>query len=126
MVCFLSQTLSTLQIYTLKLSWYFAIGLMVRTVFLTVKLAVINLLSIQGKHTIFGRVESGMQIVKRMGNVATNANNRCGLPSCLSYDIRQMLTKQSTPSSSFFPFIRPLEPVKINKAVAFEDDPMAT
>ena len=29
-----------------------------------------------GKHTIFGRICSGMEIVKRLGNVQTDANDR--------------------------------------------------
>eukprot|EP00873_Tetraselmis_striata_P008676 jgi/Tetstr1/428940/TSEL_018916.t1 len=31
---------------------------------------------LDGKHTIFGRVTNGMSIVKRMGNVATDASDR--------------------------------------------------
>mmetsp|Transcript_23954 Transcript_23954/g.57099 ORF Transcript_23954/g.57099 Transcript_23954/m.57099 type:complete len:158 (-) Transcript_23954:56-529(-) len=31
---------------------------------------------LDGKHTIFGRVADGMSILKRMGNVATDANDR--------------------------------------------------
>mmetsp|Transcript_10539 Transcript_10539/g.30006 ORF Transcript_10539/g.30006 Transcript_10539/m.30006 type:complete len:161 (+) Transcript_10539:98-580(+) len=31
---------------------------------------------LDGKHTIFGRVAEGMSTVKRMGNVATDANDR--------------------------------------------------
>ena len=31
---------------------------------------------LDGKHTIFGRICSGMEIVKRLGNVQTDANDR--------------------------------------------------
>ncbi|KAF5826519.1 cyclophilin-like domain-containing protein [Dunaliella salina] len=31
---------------------------------------------LDGKHTIFGRVCSGMQVIKRMGNVQTDATDR--------------------------------------------------
>ena len=29
-----------------------------------------------GKHTIFGRIASGMQVVKRLGQVVTDSNDR--------------------------------------------------
>lgn len=31
---------------------------------------------LDGKHTIFGRVSSGMEVVKRLGNVHTDATDR--------------------------------------------------
>ena len=31
---------------------------------------------LDGKHTVFGRISSGMQVVKRMGVVRTDANDR--------------------------------------------------
>lgn len=31
---------------------------------------------LDGKHTIFGRVRSGMTVIKRMGQVATDADDR--------------------------------------------------
>uniref|UniRef100_A0A7S2UYX2 Peptidyl-prolyl cis-trans isomerase n=1 Tax=Fibrocapsa japonica TaxID=94617 RepID=A0A7S2UYX2_9STRA len=31
---------------------------------------------LDGKHTIFGRISSGMQVVQRMGNVQTDGNDR--------------------------------------------------
>ena len=31
---------------------------------------------LDGKHTIFGRVCSGIEVIKRMGNVQTNANDK--------------------------------------------------
>lgn len=31
---------------------------------------------LDGKHTVFGRVYSGMDVIKRMGNVQTDANDR--------------------------------------------------
>lgn len=31
---------------------------------------------LDGKHTVFGRVASGMEVVKRMGNVQTDAGDR--------------------------------------------------
>lgn len=31
---------------------------------------------LDGKHTIFGRVASGMEVVKRLGNVQTDATDR--------------------------------------------------
>lgn len=30
-----------------------------------------------GKHTVFGRVSSGMEIIKRMSLVQTDSNDRC-------------------------------------------------
>eukprot|EP01090_Pellita_catalonica_P007942 TRINITY_DN18561_c0_g1_i1.p1 TRINITY_DN18561_c0_g1~~TRINITY_DN18561_c0_g1_i1.p1 ORF type:complete len:195 (-),score=21.67 TRINITY_DN18561_c0_g1_i1:405-938(-) len=35
---------------------------------------------LDGKHTIFGRVESGMQTIKRIGNIATDASDRPSQP----------------------------------------------
>lgn len=32
---------------------------------------------LDGKHTIFGRVSSGMRVVQRLGAVATDAQDRC-------------------------------------------------
>lgn len=31
---------------------------------------------LDGKHTIFGRVSSGMEVIKRLGNVQTDAGDR--------------------------------------------------
>jgi len=31
---------------------------------------------LDGKHAIFGRIYSGMQVIKRMGNVETNNNDK--------------------------------------------------
>ncbi|PRP73511.1 peptidyl-prolyl cis-trans isomerase, cyclophilin-type [Planoprotostelium fungivorum] len=49
---------------------------------------------LDGKHTIFGRVSTGMIVLKRMGNVQTGANDR------------------------------PVEPVKIQKATVFRPSQM--
>lgn len=34
------------------------------------------------KHTIFGRVSDGMDVVQRMSLVATDGNDRCVAPYC--------------------------------------------
>jgi len=31
-----------------------------------------------GKHTIFGRVSEGMEVLKRLGNIATDKTDRSG------------------------------------------------
>lgn len=36
---------------------------------------------LDGKHTIFGRIAAGMQVVKRLGQVSTDSNDRFDCPT---------------------------------------------
>ena len=36
-----------------------------------------DLLCSAGKHTIFGRISAGMEVVKRLGSIQTDKTDRC-------------------------------------------------
>lgn len=57
------------------------------------------------KHTIFGRVSSGMRVVQRLGSVAVDAQDRFVHPLLLLTDMYSWLYK-----------CRPQEDIKIHKA----------
>jgi cyclophilin family peptidyl-prolyl cis-trans isomerase len=70
---------------------------------------------LDGKHTIFGRIASGMQVVKRLGQVVTDSNDRClsrPLPIPNAFSRGTVLA-----SLTLSTLARPVDAVKIHKGV---------
>jgi peptidyl-prolyl cis-trans isomerase-like 1 len=65
---------------------------------------------LDGKHTIFGRISTGMQVIQRMGSVPTNANDTYVKPRVLTCSILP---------THLLRIHRPSEEIKIHRCVIY-------